>query len=159
VSLIRALIMLMVRRCPEWRRQPLTAWAPAKKVATRYMPLFRDEIQCGNNTIYKPLPRWAPFNILLHHWVSYDDGSQMHDHPRWSITICLKGELVEKTPWGEKRLKPGAVVFRSPRYIHGFRIEPRHSCRTWTLFIVGRRRHCQNSYAVTRKIEPAVRAA
>lgn len=160
-ALTRKLIMLMVRRTDWFRVHPLTPWAselrPMKRLANRYMPFLRDEVQTGQNTIHKPLPWWAPFNLLLHHWLAHDDLNEFHDHPRWSVTICLKGELVEKTPWGERTLKPGAIVFRSPRYIHGFRVEREHSARTWTLFIVGRRRRAQNTYVITRRTQAATR--
>jgi hypothetical protein len=159
--LARAFILWMVRRTTWWHRHPLTSWNDETgkhyRVATRYMPFFEDEIQRGDDTIHRPLPWWTPCNALLHLWRSHDDGTRMHDHPRWSITICLKGELIEKTPWGEKRLRPGSIVFRRPGYIHGFRVDPAHSWKTWTLFIVGRRRACQNTYVVTRRVEAADR--
>lgn len=157
----RWLIMALVNRTDWGRVHALTPWKseirPMKRLANRYQCFLSDEIQRGDETIHRRLPWWAPFNVLLHHWVSHDDGPEFHDHPRWSITICLKGELVEKTPWRETVLRPGSVVFRSSRYIHGFRVEKRHSARTWTLFIVGRRRHPQNTYVVTRRREAAVR--
>jgi hypothetical protein len=120
------------------------------------MPFFKDEIQRGDGTIYLPIPRWSPFNALLHHWRAHQDSS-FHDHQRWSITIVLRGELTELTPWGEKRLKAGSIVLRSTRYIHGFRVRPEHSARTWTLFVVGRRRGVQNTYEVTRRFEAPAR--
>ena len=157
----RSVIMWFVRRTDWFRIHPLTPWPsnvrPMKRLANRYMPLFRDEIQRGDDSIHLPLPWWAPCNLLLHHWLAHDDGNEFHDHPRWSITIPLRGELTEKTPWGEKTLRPGSIVFRSPRYIHGFRVKPEHSARTWTLFVVGRRRRCQNTYIVTRRVEAAER--
>lgn len=153
--------MWMVRRTEWFKKHPLTSWNDEKqqhyRVATRYMPFLEDEVQRGDDTIYHPLPWWAPFNALLHHWRAHDDGPRMHDHPRCSLTICLRGELVERTPWGERTLRPGAIVFRTSRYIHGFRVAPEHSCRTWTLFLVGRRRRAQNTYVVTRRTEAAER--
>jgi hypothetical protein len=158
--MIRLLIMWMVRRTKWWARHPLTQFKKEGKrivVARRLMPFFEDEIQRGDDTIHRALPWYAPFNALLHCWFNHDDNNQMHDHPRWTLTVCLKGELIEKTPWGDKVLRPGSIVFRSPKYIHGFRVAPEHSARTWTLFIVGRRRFCQNTYEVTRQTEAADR--
>lgn len=178
----RALIMWLLRRCRgRWggwgNWQHMTQWHPLTKnsgsttcrleserlgirkvVARRYFPFFDDEIQRRDNAIYRKLPWYAPFNAVLHGWVAHDD-EQMHDHPRRSVTIVLKGELIEKTPWGDKRLRPGSIVFRSPKYIHGFRVEPQHSARTWTLFLVGRRAYPQNTYVVTRRTEAANRKA
>jgi hypothetical protein len=159
----RALVMFLVRQTPGGRQQPITPWKsdirPMRRLAKRYAPFLPDEIQCGDDSIYKRLPWWAPFNILMHHWLAHDDGAELHDHPRWSVTICLKGELVEKTPWGERTLRPGSIVFRRSNYIHGFRVAPAHSARTWTLFIVGRRRAPQNTYVITRRTEAAQRRA
>lgn len=159
--MIRALIAWMVRRTDWWDKYFLTSWSDEEgrhyRVGRRYAPFFQDEVQRGDDTIYLPLPWWAPFNALLHHWRTHDDGDRMHDHPRWSVTICLRGELIEKTPWGERRLRPGAIVFRSTRYIHGFRVQPEHSWRTWTLFIVGRRVRPQNTYRVTRRTQTPIR--
>jgi hypothetical protein len=154
--MIRLLIMLLVRRAGFYR-YCITSWETGKRVARRYECLFHDEYQGGSGRIHSQLRWWQPFNALLHHWRAHDDGQNMHDHPRWSVTICLKGELIELTPWGEKALRPGRIVFRSSRYIHGFRVTPKHSSRTWTLFIVGRRRRCQNTYVVTRRTETPVR--
>lgn len=159
--MIRKLISWMVKRTDWLDHHPLTSWdtveGKSRRVAHRYAPFFTDEIQRGDDTIYKPLPWYMPFNILLHNWREHDDMENMHDHPRWTFTICLKGELIEKTPWGERVLRPGSMVLRSPRYIHGFRVTAEHSCRTWTLFLVGRRRYPQNSYIVKRNTEAAKR--
>lgn len=70
-----------------------------------------------------------------------------HDHPRWSVTICLKGRIIERTPWGERELRPGSIVFRSRKAIHAFEL-PDQEGEVWTLFIVGRRNHRQNGYVV-----------
>jgi hypothetical protein len=167
--LARALIMWMVRRTDWCRRHDMTQWLDGvrntgsmhnrtenervglrKRVAIRRLPFLQDEIQRGDDTIHRALPWWAPLNIILHQWAQHDD-ILMHDHPRRTATIVLRGEIIERTPWGERRLRAGSVVVRGHRYIHGFRVEREHSCRTWTLFIVGRRRHLQNTYHVLRR--------
>ena len=55
------------------------------------------------------------------------------------------------TPWGEKLMKPGTIIFRSHKYIHAFRAPDDFKGESWTLFIVGRRKHRQNSFEVTKK--------
>jgi hypothetical protein len=40
---------------------------------------------------------------------------------------------------------------RSRKYIHAFSIPEGYSGKTWTLFIVGRRNHRQNTYVVTAR--------
>lgn len=96
-------------------------------------------------------PFWRPFNILLHCWRPEHDGEEFHDHPRWSITICLRGSLIERTPWSERVLTPGSIVIRSRKAIHGFRVLPEFRGKTWTIFIVGRRNHRQNRYAIAKQ--------
>jgi hypothetical protein len=95
------------------------------------------------------LPWWLPVNAFLHRWsMGRNTPESFHDHPRWSITVCLKGRIIERTPWRERELRPGSVVVRSRKYIHAFEI-PDGAGEVWTLFIVGRRKHRQNSYAIT----------
>ena len=95
------------------------------------------------------LPWWMPFNAFIHHWkLGPNTPESFHDHPRWSITICLKGQIIERTPWGERLLTPGSVVVRSRKAIHAFEVPEGSGEEPWTLFIVGRRKHRQNSYVV-----------
>ena len=155
MKLVRAFILWMVRRTAWHYQHPLTNHGregrPSKQLATRYYPFLPDEIVTSRNNVYRKLPWWLPCNALLHHWLAHDDGGDMHDHPRWSITVCLKGEITELTPYGERPLRAGSIVFRGTGYIHGFRVKPEHGARTWTLFIVGRRKAAQNTYVVTRQ--------
>lgn len=96
------------------------------------------------------LPWWMPFNAFLHHWAP-EGGTRegFHDHPRWSITICLAGQIIERTPWGERLLRPGSVVIRSRKAIHAFEVPQGFEGETWTLFIVGRRKFRQNTFVIT----------
>lgn len=120
---------------------------------TRYAPLWPDELIHEGKHWNRP-PWWRPFNVLLHCWDPAPGTEEaMHDHPRWSVTVCLAGRIVERTPWGERLLKPGSVVIRSRKAIHAFRVPEVHHGKTWTLFIVGRRNHRQNTYAITAQQE------
>ncbi len=100
------------------------------------------------------MPHWFPFNVFLHWWnpVRLED-EEWHDHPRWTISIPLRGEILEETPWGTNVMRPGEIIFRSHRYIHRFKMKPEHKGKTWTLFIVGRRVHPQNIYYDIRRQE------
>jgi len=115
----------------------------------RWEFLWWDEgINAKGEHYYRP-PWWRPFNMFLHLWNPLDDqGEGMHDHPRWSVTVCLRGKLIERTPWKERILRPGSIVIRSRRYIHEFSVPEGYRGKTWTLFIVGRRNHPQSSYRV-----------
>lgn len=98
------------------------------------------------------LPWWLPFNMFVHNW-SPSPGFEedLHDHPRWTITICLKGRIIERTPWGDRLLKPGSIVIRSRKAIHGFALPDQADGEVWTLFIVGRRKYRQNTYEATAR--------
>lgn len=110
----------------------------------RWEPFWPDEWR-GKNL----LPWWRPFNVLLHCWrPAVNQREAMHDHPRWSITVCLRGQIIERTPWGERLLTPGSIVMRSRKAIHSFEVPAAYRGKTWTLFIVGRRKSRQNTYQV-----------
>ena len=117
----------------------------------RYMPFRRDEWwNAARGAWVNRLPWWLPVNAFVHRWTN-SERADFHDHPRWSITVCLRGRIIEHTPWSTRELRPGSVVFRSRKFIHAFELPPGSAGKTWTLFIVGRRKHAQNSYVVTRK--------
>lgn len=130
-----------------------------KQLFTRYECLLPDEWpdswwdQCREDEPTRPnaLPWWMPFNVFLHQWNPEADTEEFHDHPRWTITILLKGRMVEKTPWGQRTLKPGSIVIRSRKAIHAFEMPDGFHGRTWTLFIVGRRKYRQNTYQVVAR--------
>lgn len=104
----------------------------------------------GSERMVHTPPWWRPFNVLLHRWCPAANLREAtHDHPRWSITICLRGRIIERTPWGERLLKRGSIVIRSHKAIHSFEVPQGFCGKTWTLFIVGRRKHGQNTYVVT----------
>lgn len=113
----------------------------------RFAFAWPDEWITGDKRWHRP-PWYRPFNAFLHWWKPQHCGEEFHDHPRWSITVCLRGKLVEMTPWGERVLTPGSVVFRSRKAIHAFRVPWDYRGKTWTLFIVGRRNHRQNRYVI-----------
>jgi hypothetical protein len=120
--------LLFIRRCPFWDDEH------------HYLKRDGELVRA-----FRP-PWYRPFNILLHEWKAAHREA-MHDHPRWSITICLRGRIIEHTPWGSRPLRPGSVVFRSRKAIHAFEL-PADAGEPWTLFIVGRRNHRQNGFIV-----------
>lgn len=102
-----------------------------------------DEWWDDNRGLNNALPWWAPFNVFLHCWHGSDTGWP-HDHPRWSITIVLRGRFMEYTPTQELWRTPGSIVVRSHKYIHKIKVPKRERRRVYTLFIVGRRRWRQH---------------
>jgi hypothetical protein len=155
--LVDRFIQWAVKRAP--REQPVVTFDD-KFLFNRYEFLRRDEWPDSWWDEYRAkfpkrpnaLPWWMPFNAFLHRW-NPEPGTEegFHDHPRWSVTICLKGRIIERTPWGERLLRPGSIVVRSRKAIHAFAVPEGHTGEIWTIFIVGRRRCRQNTYVVTAR--------
>lgn len=144
---VRALIMALVRRTPPGRRYKVETFE-GKYEFRRFCPFWDDEWTSGERRFSRP-PWWRPFNVLLHHWRPDKDAREpFHDHPRWSVTVVLKGRITEETPWSSRSLTPGCIVIRSRKAIHRFFVPEGFSGRTWTLFIVGRRDHRQTTFSV-----------
>ena len=143
-KLISALITWAKAREPHPLR--VVTHDAGKLLFHRYQPAWPEEFVSKDGRHFNRAPWWRPFNLLLHHW---QEGHReaMHDHPRWSITIVLRGSLIEHTPWSSRTLTPGSIVIRPRKAIHAFEILP--GAEPWTLFIVGRRNHRQNGFVVT----------
>lgn len=143
--LILALIRWLSARDPHPLR--VVTHEDGRQLLWRHQPFWPDEWTGPTGKKYNRPPWYRPFNILLHRWVA-SHREEMHDHPRWSITICLRGKIIEHTPWGNRTLKAGSIVVRSRKYIHAFELPPEHAGNAWTLFIVGRRNHRQHGFVV-----------
>lgn len=126
---------------------PVVTHEDRRRILWRYQPFWPDEFVTKSGKHIDRPPWWRPFNILLHRWVA-SHREEMHDHPRWSVTICLRGKIIEHTPWGSRTLGPGGIVIRSRKYIHALELPEGMAGKTWTLFIVGRRNHAQNGFIV-----------
>lgn len=105
------------------------------------------------------VPRNPLLNIYLHQFRRSDDDRALHDHPWWSLSLMLSGELGERyiTPFWrplcdahpellayphnvmeESRvLRAGQWVFRRGKFAH--RLIVRNEFGAWTLFITGPR--------------------
>ena len=148
MKLVRQFIVWAVRRTDASSRVQVVTF-DRENSFRRFAFLWRDEYVSRSGQHWDRPPWWRPFNVLLHCWrPSPRTEEAMHDHPRWSVTVCLAGRIVERTPWGERTLRPGSVVVRSRKAIHAFRVPDGFRGRTWTLFIVGRRNHQQNRYVI-----------
>jgi hypothetical protein len=145
--LIRRFIRWAVRRSPH--RLRVVVAGSGLFSFSRFEFLWPDEWVSRDGLRRWNRPPWyRPFNALLHCWNPKHDGEKFHDHPRWSITICLRGKLIERTPWGERILTPGSIVIRSRKAIHAFQVPKEYRGKTWTIFVVGRRNHSQNIYTI-----------
>lgn len=80
------------------------------------------------------IPRNKYFNIYLHRFRGPDQDRDLHDHPWWSFSWCLRGQLWERceivkvrsrpvlwppSKWGWRRLGPGSITTmrRIPRFV------------------------------------------
>lgn len=86
------------------------------------------------------LPRNPIFNIYLHKIVRDDDDRALHDHPWWSLSLLLKGEIIEVDNNGWHFYKRLKIRFRKAEYCHRLMLPYRgHEKPAWTLFITGPR--------------------
>lgn len=85
------------------------------------------------------IPRNSIFNVYLHEFLKDDDDRALHDHPFWSVSLTLNGDLREvylrRGREIRREVRTGDVIVRSGRFAHRM-IVPRPS---WTLFVTGPR--------------------
>jgi hypothetical protein len=105
------------------------------------------------------IPRNKYLNIYLHHMRHDDDDRAPHDHPWWSISLCLDGKIQEERMfvkedtgdsntgytdtygrnWETNNVQKGDIVLRPSYYTHRLVLPEGNA---WTLFITGpRMRH------------------
>lgn len=107
---------------------------------------MKDEYWASHKLVNQ-LPWWLPFNMFIHEWeLGLTEGNTMHSHPRWSVTIVLRGEIHEVTPTYNRVLKRGHIVIRTHKAIHKFFTSSLNKEKCVTLFIVGRRKYTQYEY-------------
>ena len=101
------------------------------------------------------IPRNKWFKIYLHHMRHDDDDRAAHDHPWWSMSLCLDGCILEHEmlqegdkriplavhdehdrPWWSNVIIKGMWKWRGSSYIH--RLELPYG-DAWTLFMTGPR--------------------
>lgn len=80
------------------------------------------------------IPRNRFFNIYLHCFGDSDDDRALHDHPWWSLSILLKGEMIEHSLKGRRHLPRFIPVIRSAKFAHRLELI---KGPTWTIFITG----------------------
>jgi hypothetical protein len=82
------------------------------------------------------IPRNRFFNVYLHKFTRSDSDRALHDHPWYSMSVLLKGKLLEHQLGADRWIKRFVPVFRSARFAH--RLELIEG-PVWTLFITGPR--------------------
>ncbi len=79
------------------------------------------------------IPRNKYFNIYLHKIMHDDDDRALHDHPWWSVSFLLKGQLREVLENKVRYPKLFIPVVRCAKLSHRLEVvKP-----SWTLFITG----------------------
>ncbi|MEM1153086.1 MAG: hypothetical protein AAGI44_03040 [Pseudomonadota bacterium] len=110
----------------------------------------------GLNVDHVYLRRWflVPsnhvFNVYLHHFKASDDDRALHDHPWDSVSILIKGELLEHVDTlpgisASTDVLPRVIHHRAPAIVnrtaeHTHRLELIGGNPAWTIFITGRKR-------------------
>jgi len=94
------------------------------------------------------IPKNRFLNIYLHEFRHSDDDRALHDHPWYSVSFLLQGEIKEHTFNGMRFIKRFLPVFRSAKMAH--RIELIKG-PAWTIFITAPKIrewgfHCQNGW-------------
>lgn len=89
------------------------------------------------------IPRNPWFNIYLHKFSGSDDDRALHDHPWWSVSVLLKGRLLERYSHHDGFLEDSRFVrrflpvFRRATFAHRLVLVRGPA---WTIFITGPRR-------------------
>jgi hypothetical protein len=86
------------------------------------------------------IPRNKWFNIYLHNILRDDDDRALHDHPWCSLSLMLKGSIVEhyqdrRGDYKARLLKAPRIVWRGSTFAHRLELA---TSSAWTLFITGR---------------------
>lgn len=83
--------------------------------------------------------RWVAdfgfFSIRLHHWLSSDDQRHFHDHAWWYATFILKGSYTDRSPKGDRIMRPGMMAFYPATHQHTVKV---NSGGCWSLLVTGR---------------------
>ena len=107
-------------------------------IRKRWWHRFTKPYIIGNGYLHRwtlfALPRTRSFRVYLHHFRAPDPDPHLHDHPKWFLSIGLRGWYEEETP--EK-----TVLWRAP-WIRWFPSKHIHSIRkvgkgTWTIVFCG----------------------
>lgn len=80
------------------------------------------------------IPRNRFLNIYLHKFTGDDDDRALHDHPWWSLSILLKGELKEHSFKGVRLIPRWWPVIRSAKFAHRLELV---KGPVWTVFVTG----------------------
>lgn len=129
-------------RLTRWAADRLAGWAVAHIDGN---PDASFTIPRLDGTIYMRrwfvIPRNRFFNIYLHEYLADDEDRALHDHPWWSASLCLVGDLIEVyRPVANHRcemtrvIEGGSLVLRSAAFSHRLEVPVVGAI---TLFVTG----------------------
>lgn len=98
--------------------------------------LRHPDVVIGNDYMLRwyVIPKNTYFNIYLHEFRHSDDDRALHDHPWYSLSFLLKGELKEHSDNGVRFVKRLLPVFRTAKFAHRLELVKGPA---WTIFITG----------------------
>lgn len=82
------------------------------------------------------VPRNRFLNVYLHKFERSDDDRALHDHPWYSVSFLLRGEMLEHSFGGCRFIPWLFPVLRTAKFAHRLEIV---KGPVWTLFITGPR--------------------
>lgn len=82
------------------------------------------------------VPRNRFLNVYLHRFGRSDDDRALHDHPWYSVSLLLKGEMIEYSFRGIRHIPWLRPVFRTAKFAHRLELV---QGPVWTIFITGPR--------------------
>jgi len=96
------------------------------------------DLRIGDDYLWRwyLIPRNRFFNIYLHRFAKSDDDRALHDHPWFSVSFLLRGEMLEHHFNGRRHIPWLRPVFRSAKFAHRLELV---QGPVWTLFITGPR--------------------
>jgi len=96
------------------------------------------DVKIGDNYLWRwwLIPRNRFFNIYLHRFGRSDDDRALHDHPWFSVSLLLKGEMIEHNHNGIRYIPWLLPIFRTAKFAHRLELV---KGPVWTVFITGPR--------------------
>jgi hypothetical protein len=100
--------------------------------------LRKPDVEIGGDYLHRwwVIPRNRFFNVYLHKFMRSDDDRAIHDHPWYSVSILLKGEMIEHSFKGIRHIPWLFPVFRTAKFAHRLELV---KGPVWTVFITGPR--------------------
>lgn len=96
----------------------------------------KPDLNIGPEQLYRwhLIPKNRIFNIYLHKILKSDEARALHDHPWWSLSIPLSGQMHEVNQNGLVKISKWVPAFRKATHQHRLIVKD----PVWTLFITGR---------------------